>query len=106
MLCKIADFELIGASDPSLKRSQAACDDGSDWLDFGKHFYARLCLPRFAGFGTESIDECIETPPLGLLFLGELEIEHLAFTALPLEPGIAAAVERELAGFKVENPVG
>ena len=40
-----------------------------------------------------------------LLLLGELEIERLALAALALEGGVAAAVERELAGFEMQDPV-
>ena len=66
---------------------------------------ARLCLARLGGLGPEAVDEGLQPLALGLLPLGELEVERLALAALTLEGGVAAAVERELAGVEMENPV-
>src|SRR5215471_1930388 len=78
---------------------------GCDRLQLCKQFQARLCLPSLRGLGAESVNEGGEPLPLRFLFLGELEIERLTLTALAFEGGIAAAIERELAGFQVEDPV-
>src|SRR5205085_1353943 len=56
------------------------------------------------GFGAESLDESDQPAAFGGLFFGELQIEYLAFPALPFKRAVAASVERELAALEVQYP--
>ena len=76
-----------------------------DRLELGQQFDARLRLARLGGLGAKAVDEGLQPLALGLLLLGELEIERLALAALALEGGVAAAIERELAGLEVQDPI-
>src|SRR5215207_3242678 len=74
-------------------------------LEPGKHFEPRLRLARFARLGTEAVDEGLHMTPLRRLLLGQLDVELQALAPLAFETRIAAAVECELAGFEMQDPV-
>src|SRR4029077_3423518 len=64
-----------------------------------------LRLARLGGLGAEALDKSLQPLALGIHPLGELEVERLALAALTLEGAVAAAVERQLSGLEVENPI-
>src|SRR5262249_7943700 len=66
---------------------------------------ARLRLTRLGGLGAEALDEGGEPPALRFLLLREFLVEREAFTALPLERAVVAAIERELSPFEMEDGV-
>src|SRR5262249_43266555 len=88
-----------------LDRPHFLRDHRGDRFELGQELEARLRLARLGGLGAEPIGEGGAALALGLLLLGELEVERLALAALALEGGVATAIERELSPLEMENPI-
>ena len=74
-----------------------------DRLQLGEQLEARLGLARLGGLGAEPLDEGGEALALGVLLLGEAEIEGEPLVALALERGVVAAIEGELAAVEMQD---
>ena len=86
-------------------RPHLVLGDRRDRAQLGELLHARLRLARLAGLRLEAVDEGLQMLALGLLLLGDRGVERLTFGALARERRVAAAIERELAGIEMQDPV-